>query len=104
MSALLPATVSAPGEAFPTPEEVLHQLDTLVSSPQLRESHQLQAFLEYIVKESLAGRQVGPRRILVLQHLGAAERVEADRLHRTAHTNLQIATLRSPTGIHPSED
>src|SRR5579864_7484187 len=35
--------------------EVLEQLTRLLGSPQLRESHQLQAFLEFIVRETLAG-------------------------------------------------
>jgi hypothetical protein len=37
------------------PAEVLEQLTRLLGSPQLRESHQLQAFLEFIVRETLAG-------------------------------------------------
>jgi hypothetical protein len=43
-------------EALPVnPAEVLEQLRRLLGSPQLKESHQLQAFLEFIVRETLAG-------------------------------------------------
>lgn len=40
----------------PASAEVLEQLKRLLSSPVLRESHQLQAFLEFIVLETLEGR------------------------------------------------
>src|SRR6476646_2496247 len=49
----------------PTPSEVLEQLQRLLASPPLRESHQLQAFLEFIVRETLDGRADGLKEYLV---------------------------------------
>lgn len=46
-------------------EEVLAQLDRLRASRLLRESHQLQAFLEFIVRETLDGRPEGLKEYLL---------------------------------------
>src|SRR5689334_20812915 len=42
--------------AQPSPAQVMEQLQRLLSSRLLRESHQLQGFLEFIVRETLEGR------------------------------------------------
>src|SRR3989442_6463752 len=49
----------------PSPEEILRQLGTLLASRPLRESHQLKCFLEFVVRETLAGRQDGLKEYLV---------------------------------------
>ena len=59
MSAPAPVSTSTPPPDSPSTEEVLQQLETLLGSTPLRESHQLQSFLEFIVKESLDGRADG---------------------------------------------
>ena len=59
MSVLAPVSTSAPRPDSPSTAEVLQQLETLLASTPLRESHQLQSFLEFIVKESLEGRADG---------------------------------------------
>ncbi|MEN6607871.1 MAG: hypothetical protein ABFD60_11550, partial [Bryobacteraceae bacterium] len=41
----------------PSPDEVLEELQLLLESPQIRESHQIRKFLDFIVRETLAGRQ-----------------------------------------------
>src|SRR5258706_10157532 len=48
-----------------SPEEVLRELDTLLTSRPLRESQQLKCFLEFVVRETLAGRQDGLKEYLV---------------------------------------
>ena len=50
-----PASESAPESSPIDPTQVLEHLRKLLSSRPLRESHQLQAFLEFIVQETLAG-------------------------------------------------
>jgi len=58
------STSELPGEAesrlgSPSPDEVLEQLQLLLESSQIRESHQIRKFLDFIVRETLAGRQDG---------------------------------------------
>ena len=45
--------------ASPAPDEVRAELERLLNSRYLRESHQLRALLRHIVEETLAGRQGG---------------------------------------------
>jgi hypothetical protein len=59
MTAPAGARGPAPEPDSPRAEAVLKQLEVLLASPYLRESHQLQAFLDFVVKETLAGRQDG---------------------------------------------
>jgi hypothetical protein len=49
----------------PSREEVLVQLSAILESRWLRESHQLQAFLEYITQESLEHREDGLKEYLI---------------------------------------
>jgi hypothetical protein len=65
MSAPAPVSISDPNPGTPTPEEVLGQLETLLASRHLRESHQLQCFLEFVVRETLSGRQDGLKEYLL---------------------------------------
>jgi hypothetical protein len=65
MSAPAPVSVSDPSPGTPSPEEVLGQLETLLASRHLRESHQLHCFLEFVVRETLSGRQDGLKEYLL---------------------------------------
>src|SRR5215472_19201861 len=65
MSAPAPVSVAGPSPVSPSPEEVLRQLETLLASRHLRESHQLQCFLEFVVRETLSGRQDGLKEYLL---------------------------------------
>src|SRR2546423_14524598 len=65
MSAPAPVSVSNLSPGKPTPEEVLGELETLLASRHLRESHQLPCFLEFVVHETLAGRQDGLKEYLL---------------------------------------
>ena len=65
MSALAPVSVSDPSPGTPSPEEILGQLETLLASRHLRESHQLHSFLEFVVRETLSGRQDGLKEYLL---------------------------------------
>src|SRR5437763_11758445 len=65
MSAPAPIPVSDRSPATPSPEEILEQLETLLASRHLRESHQLHSFLEFVVRETLAGRQDGLKEYLL---------------------------------------
>ena len=65
MSAPAPVSVAGPSPGSPSPEEVLRQLETLLASRHLRESHQLQCFLEFVVRETLSGRQDGLKEYLL---------------------------------------
>src|ERR1051326_238714 len=65
MSAPTPLYVSESGRGVPGPEAVQAQLSKLLMSRLLKESQQLQSFLEFIVKETLAGRQDGLKEYLV---------------------------------------
>src|SRR5713226_7020780 len=49
----------------PAPQQVLEQLQKLLLSPRLRESHQLQTFLEFIVRETIDGRSSGLKEYLL---------------------------------------
>jgi hypothetical protein len=62
-----PATipVSDPSPGVPSPEEVLGELEMLLASRHLRESHQLHSFLEFVVRETLSGRQDGLKEYLL---------------------------------------
>src|ERR1700704_1585840 len=65
MSAPATIPVSDPSPATPSPEEVLRQLEAVLASRHLRESHQLLSFLEFVVRETLAGRQDGLKEYLL---------------------------------------
>src|SRR5882762_9762532 len=65
MSAPAPVSVSDPSPGTPSPEEVLGQLESLLASRHLRESHQLPCFLEFVVRETLGGRQDGLKEYLL---------------------------------------
>src|SRR6266496_628381 len=56
MTPVVPAPPTVP---VPGPSEVLDQLHRLVLSRHLRESQQLQAFLGFVISETLAGRSPG---------------------------------------------
>lgn len=56
MSTTAPVYATSSG---PQPQEVLEQLQKLLASRHLRESHQLQSFLEHVVRETLEGRPDG---------------------------------------------
>jgi len=49
----------------PTPEEILGQFESLLGSRHLRESHQLQCFLDFVVRETLSDRQDGLKEYLL---------------------------------------
>lgn len=59
------AQETAQESAAPSREQVLQQLDRLVSSRHLRESHQLHAFLGFVVHETLEGRSDGLKEYLL---------------------------------------
>jgi hypothetical protein len=65
MSAPAPVSVAGPSPGTPSPEEVLAQLEALLASRHLRESHQLHCFLEFIVRETLSGRHDGLKEYLL---------------------------------------
>jgi hypothetical protein len=65
MSATAPVSVAGPSPGTPSPEEVLAQLERLLASRHLRESHQLHCFLEFVVRETLSGRQDGLKEYLL---------------------------------------
>src|SRR3954463_9347525 len=65
MSAPAPLPVSDPKPGIPTAEEVLEELELLLASRHLRESHQLQCFLEFVVRETLSRRQDGLKEYLL---------------------------------------
>src|SRR5260221_2738914 len=65
MSASAPVSVSDQSPGTPSSEEILGQLETLLASRHLRESHQLPCFLEFVVRETLSGRQDGLKEYLL---------------------------------------
>src|SRR4051812_50161949 len=65
MSAALPISVPNPSPGNPSPEEILGELEAILASRHLRESHQLHSFLEFVVRETLSGRQDGLKEYLL---------------------------------------
>lgn len=65
MSAPTPVPLPAGNADPPRPEEILGELETLLASRLLRESQQLQTFLEFVVRETLAGRSGGLKEYLL---------------------------------------
>src|SRR5689334_440702 len=65
MSAPAQVSVQDPNARTPAPSEVLAQLERLLAGRPLRESHQLQSFLEFVVRETLAGRPDGLKEYLI---------------------------------------
>src|SRR5260221_3327953 len=65
MSASAPVSVSDQSPGTPSSEEILAQLETLLASRHLRESHQLPCYLEFVVRETLSGRQDGLKEYLL---------------------------------------
>ena len=101
MSAPTPVYVSETGLGIPGPEEVLAQLSKLLTSRPLRES-QLQSFLEFIVKETLSGRQDGLKEYLLgCQVFG--RRRDYDPRH-DGIVRVQATTLRKRLERYYAED
>lgn len=65
MSSATPVASAPLDASSPKPEEVLAELSKLLLSRQLRESGQLQAFLDFVVRQTLAGRQDSLKEYLV---------------------------------------
>src|SRR5438552_7159364 len=102
MSAPSPVSVSDPSRGTPSPAEVLGQLETLLASRQVRESQQLRCFLEFVVRETLAGRQDGLKEYLVgCQVFG--RRPDYDPRH-DGIVRVQATTLRKRLERYYSEE
>jgi hypothetical protein len=102
MSAPATLPISDIGPGAPSLEEVLAQLDTLLASRPLRESHQLRGFLEFVVRETLAGRQDGLKEYLVGCQVFGRKR-DYDPRH-DGIVRVQATTLRKRLERYYAED
>src|SRR5689334_12747912 len=102
MSAPTPLYVSESGRGVPGPEAVQAQLSKLLMSRLLKESQQLQSFLEFIVKETLAGRQDGLKEYLVGCQVFGRKR-DYDPRH-DGIVRVQATTLRKRLERYYAED